>query len=135
MLIDDGTIYTHEFRFTQKDVEQFAAVTGDSNPVHLDAEYAAGTMFKRPIMHGFLGGSVFSKVFGTLFPGEGTIYLKQSMAFMRPMFVDTDYEVRMTVKEVNREKHRATVETIIADKNTGDIVISGEATVMNVNRI
>lgn len=135
MTIDNGTVYTHDFRFTQKDVEQFAAVTGDSNPVHLDEAYAATTLFKRPIMHGFLGGSVFSKVFGTLFPGEGTIYLKQSMAFMRPMFVDTDYEVRMTVKEVNREKHRATVETIIADKNTGDVVISGEATVMNINRI
>ncbi|MCU0432773.1 MAG: MaoC family dehydratase [Bacteroidia bacterium] len=135
MTIDNGTVYTHEFRFTQKDVEKFAAVTGDSNPVHLDEAYAATTMFKRPIMHGFLGGSVFSKVFGTLFPGEGTIYLKQSMAFMRPMFVDTDYEVRMTVKEVNREKHRAIVETVIADKNTGDVVINGEATVMNVNRI
>ena len=83
----------------------------------------------------FLGGSVFSKVFGTLFPGEGTIYLKQSMAFMRPMYVDTAYEVRMTVKEVNKEKHRAVVDTIIVDKATGDTVISGEATVMNVERI
>lgn len=92
-------------------------------------------MFKRPIMHGFLGGSVFSKVFGTLFPGEGTIYLKQSMAFMRPMFVNTIYEVKMTVKEVNKEKHRANVETVIADKTTGDVVISGEATVMNVTQI
>ncbi len=134
-MIEQGTTYTHTFRFTQKEVELFAQVTGDKNPVHLDAAYAAKTMFKRPIMHGFLGGSVFSKVFGTLFPGEGTIYLKQSMAFMRPMFVDTDYEVRMNVKEVNKEKHRATVETIIADKNSGDVVISGEATVMNVERI
>lgn len=134
-MIEQGTTYTHEFRFTQKEVELFAQVTGDKNPVHLDAEYAAKTMFKRPIMHGFLGGSVFSKVFGTLFPGEGTIYLKQSMAFMRPMFVDTDYEVRMTVKEVNKEKHRAVVETVIADKTTGDVVINGEATVMNVERI
>ncbi len=134
-MIEQGTTYTHEFRFTQKEVELFAQVTGDKNPVHLDAEYAAKTMFKRPIMHGFLGGSVFSKVFGTLFPGEGTIYLKQSMAFMRPMFVDTDYEVRMNVKEVNKEKHRAVVETVVADKTTGDVVISGEATVMNVERI
>lgn len=134
-MIEQGTTYTHEFRFTQKEVELFAQVTGDKNPVHLDAEYAAKTMFKRPIMHGFLGGSVFSKVFGTLFPGEGTIYLKQSMAFMRPMFVDTDYEVRMNVKEVNKEKHRAVVETVIADKATGDVVISGEATVMNVEKI
>ncbi|HET6993135.1 MAG TPA: MaoC family dehydratase [Bacteroidia bacterium] len=134
-MIEQGSTYNHTFRFTQKEVELFAQVTGDKNPVHLDADYAAKTMFKRPIMHGFLGGSVFSKIFGTLFPGEGTIYLKQSMAFMRPMFVDTDYEVRMTVKEVVKEKHRATVETIIVDKNSGDVVINGEATVMNVERI
>jgi acyl dehydratase len=134
-MIDQGTTYNHTFRFTQDEVVQFANVTGDKNPVHLDAAYAAKTMFKKPIMHGFLGGSVFSKVFGTLFPGEGTIYLKQSMSFMRPMFVDTDYEVRMTVKEVNKEKHRAVVETLIVDKNTGDTVISGEANVMNVDRI
>jgi len=135
MSIEQGTTYSHEFSFTQDEVVTFAEVTGDKNPVHLDAAYAAGTMFKKPIMHGFLGGSVFSKVFGTLFPGEGTIYLKQSMAFMRPMFVDVAYEVKMTVKEVNKEKHRATVETIIADKATGDVVISGEATVMNVEKI
>lgn len=135
MSIEVGTIYTHEFSFTQDEVVKFAEVTGDKNPVHLDEAYAAGTMFKRPIMHGFLGGSVFSKVFGTLFPGEGTIYLKQSMAFMRPMFVNTVYEVKMTVKEVNKEKHRANVETVIADKTTGDVVISGEATVMNVTQI
>jgi acyl dehydratase len=135
MPIEAGTTYNHEFQFTQDEVALFANVTGDKNPVHLDAEYAAKTMFKRPIMHGFLGGSVFSKVFGTLFPGEGTIYLKQSMAFMRPMYVDTPYEVRMTVKEVNKEKHRATVETLIVDKASGDTVISGEATVMNVERI
>lgn len=135
MSIEQGTTYTHEFSFTQEEVIRFADVTGDKNPVHLDEAYAASTMFKRPIMHGFLGGSVFSKVFGTLFPGEGTIYMKQSMAFMRPMFVNTVYEVRMTVKEVIKEKHRATVETVIADKATGDVVINGEATVMNVNRI
>ncbi|MBI3510035.1 MAG: MaoC family dehydratase [Bacteroidetes bacterium] len=134
-MIEQGTNFNHTFRFTQKEVELFAEVTGDKNPVHLDADYAAKTMFKRPIIHGFLGGSVLSKVFGTLFPGEGTIYLKQSMSFMRPMFVDTDYEVRMMVKEVNKEKHRAIVETNIADLKTNELVISGEATVMNVNKI
>ncbi len=135
MSYETGYVYTHTFRFTQAEVAQFAAVTGDNNPVHLDEAYAATTMFKRPIMHGFLGGSVFSKIFGTLFPGEGTIYLKQSMSFMRPMYVETDYEVRMTVKEVIKEKHRMHVETIVVDKSTGDTVISGEATVMNVTQI
>lgn len=135
MTIEAGTTYTHEFSFTQDDVVQFANVTGDKNPVHLDEAYAANTMFKKPIMHGFLGGSVFSKVFGTLFPGEGTIYMKQSMAFMRPMYVDKTYRVRMLVKEVNKEKHRAIVETQIVDVEKSEIVIDGEATVMNVNRI
>lgn len=135
MSIEAGTTYTHEFSFTQDEVVQFAEVTGDKNPVHLDAAYAATTMFKKPIMHGFLGGSVFSKVFGTLFPGEGTIYMKQSMQFMRPMYVDTKYHVRMLVKEVNKEKHRATVETQIVDAEKGEVVITGEATVMNVNQI
>jgi len=135
MLLEVGTTYTHSFSFTQEEVVRFAEVTGDKNPVHLDEAYAATTMFKRPIMHGFLGGAVFSKVFGTLFPGEGTIYLKQSMAFMRPMYVDTTYEVRMTVKEVNKEKHRATVETLVVDVASGETTISGEATVMNVTQI
>lgn len=134
-MIQQGETYTHSFSFTQDEVNHFAAITGDKNPVHLDEAYAAKTMFKRPIMHGFLGGSIFSKVFGTLFPGEGTIYLKQSMAFMKPMFVNTEYEAVFTVKEVNSEKHRMTVETKIIEKETGAETITGEATVMNVSRI
>jgi acyl dehydratase len=135
MKIQLNEIYKHEFSFNQSDIIKFSEVTGDKNPVHLDANYAATTMFKVPIMHGMLGASLFSKVFGTLFPGEGTIYLKQSLAFLKPMFVDTAYEAVFTVKDINTEKHRATIETIIVDKATGAICTSGEATVMNVNKI
>lgn len=134
-MIDLGTTYRHSFSFTQQEVEKFAEVTGDKNPVHLDEKYAAGTMFKRPIMHGFLGGSIFSKVFGTLFPGEGTIYLKQSMSFLKPMYVNTEYEAVFTVKDLNREKHRIHVETKIIEKATGAETITGEATVLNVDKI
>ena len=130
-----GDVYHHDFIFTQDEVQKFADVTGDKNPVHLDAAYAATTMFKKPIMHGFLGGSIFSKVFGTLFPVEGTIYLKQSMAFMKPMFVDVTYEAVLTIKEHNIEKHRAIVETIIREKSTEEVTISGEATVMNMTTL
>ena len=105
MKIQLNDIYKHEFSFSQSDIVKFADVTGDKNPVHLDANYAATTMFKVPIMHGMLGASLFSKVFGTLFPGEVTIYLKQSLAFMKPMFVDTAYEAVFTVKEINNYKH------------------------------
>jgi len=134
-MIKTGDTYSHEFQFSQEEVNQFAQVTGDKNPVHTDAAYAATTMFKKPIMHGMLSASLFSKVFGTLFPGEGTIYLKQSLAFLRPMYVDTAYEAHFTVKEVTVEKNRAVVETVIKDKATGAICTSGEATVMNVNQI
>jgi acyl dehydratase len=135
MKIQLNDIYKHEFSFSQADIVKFAEVTGDKNPVHLDANYAATTMFKVPIMHGMLGASLFSKVFGTLFPGEGTIYLKQSLSFMKPMFVDTSYEAVFTVKEVNTDKHRAIIETVILDKLTGAICTNGEATVMNINKI
>lgn len=134
-MIEVNNVYTHEFSFSQDEVNRFAEVTGDKNPVHTDAAYAATTMFKRPIMHGMLSASLFSKVFGTLFPGEGTIYLKQSLSFMKPMYVDTAYEAVFTVKEVIREKNRAVVETIIRDKVTGATCTSGEATVMNVEKI
>lgn len=127
--------YRLTFSYSQEQVNQFAEVTGDNNPLHLDEEYAAKTMFKRPIMHGFLGGSVFSKIFGTLFPGEGTIYMNQTMNFMRPMFVDTEYEAVMTILEINREKNRAKVKTEVIDKTTGKVTISGEATVINPNRL
>jgi len=134
-MIAQGQVYKHSFSFTQKDVENFAEVTGDKNPIHLDNAYAAQTVFKKPIMHGFLGASIFSKVFGTLFPGEGTIYLKQSMAFVKPMYVDTNYEAIFTVKEIIKEKNRAIIETTINETSTGDATIKGEATVMNVREI
>ncbi len=134
-MITVNQIYTHDFSFSQEEVNQFAQVTGDKNPVHLDAAYAATTLFKRPIMHGMLSASLFSKVFGTLFPGEGTIYLKQSLNFLKPMYVDITYEAVFTVKEITIEKHRAIVETVIKDKTTGVICTSGEATVMNTEKI
>jgi len=82
-----------------------------------------------------LSASLFSKVFGTLFPGEGTIYLKQSLSFMKPMYVDTDYEAVFTVKEVMYDKNRAIIETLIKDKANGLVCTSGEAVVMNVDKI
>ena len=134
-MIETGKTYTHDFKFTQADVAAFAEVTGDKNPVHLDAVYAAKTFFKKPIMHGMLGASLFSKVFGTLFPGEGTIYLKQSLSFLKPMYVDVDYVAEFIVKEVIKDKNRAIIETLLKDKTTGLVCTSGEATVMNVDKI
>jgi|APDOM4702015248_1054824.scaffolds.fasta_scaffold65340_2 acyl dehydratase len=108
-MIKIGDTYIHPVSFCQDDVVKFAEVTGDFNPIHLDAAYAAQTVFKRPIVHGFLSGAVFSKVFGTLFPGEGTIYLSQEMKFLAPIFVDEEYTAKFEVLEVNTEKHIGTI--------------------------
>lgn len=122
--------YSHEFHFTQEQVILFAQASGDHNPIHLDENYASTTIFKRPIVHGFLAGSVFSKVFGTLWPGEGTIYLKQSMQFLWPMYVEETYLASFTVVELYGEKQRALIKTEILSQNQKTL-LSGEALIQH----
>lgn len=132
--IQEGEIYTRTFLFSQHEVEKFAEVTGDKNPVHLDENFASQTPFKRPILHGFLGASIFSKVFGTEFPREGSIYLRQDMKFLRPMYPETEYEAVFEVISVNQRRHRAVIKTEVKDMITNKIMISGEAEIMNSER-
>lgn len=134
-LIKAGDHYSTNFSYTQTQVDQFAEVSGDHNPIHSNPEFAANTVFKRPIMHGMLSASIFSKVFGTEFPGEGTIYLGQQLQFKRPMFVDTQYTAEFSVMECDPIKHKATIETIIKDSLTGEVTLQGSAQVLNSNRI
>lgn len=121
-----GDRFEYDFSFNQEDVIKFSDASGDFNPIHLDNEYAKNTIFKRTIIHGFLGGSVFSKVFGTLFPGNGTIYLKQDLSFYKPMFTLKKYIATFEVVSVDVLKNRAVVKTIILDDKS-EIVIKGEA--------
>jgi len=134
-MISINDVYTHKFSYSQQQVEEFARVTGDNNPVHTDAAFAATTLFKVPIMHGMLGAALFSKIFGTLFPGDGTIYLSQNLSFLKPMYAGKEYEAVFTVKEIIAEKNRAIVDTKIIDPETGKATTVGEATVMNVEKI
>jgi acyl dehydratase len=122
----------HTFKFTQQDVQVFADLTGDHNPIHLDAEYAATTAFKKPIIHGHLSSSVFTKYLGMEKPGgPGSIYMKQITEYLRPMFVDREYEVRFRVIEVNERRSTAEVATEIYDLETGKITIRGVGSLMN----
>jgi len=123
--------FDHPVRFSQEQVIKFAELTGDNNPLHLDAEYAATTNFKKPIIHGMLGATVFTKVLGTQFPGFGSIYLKQTLEFLRPMFVETDYKAVFTIKSIQPEKHIAEISTEIIDVNTKKVVTRGIATMIN----
>lgn len=118
-----GDQYQEPVRFTQERVNIFAEVTGDNNPIHVDEAYAAKTPFGKPIVHGFFAGSVFSKVFGTTWPGEGTIYLYQEMSFRAPVFVEQDYIATFEVIEHVEEKHRATIQCTLADKEGKPAII------------
>jgi acyl dehydratase len=122
--------YSHDIRFNQANVSTFAQITGDNNPIHLDADFAAKTVFGKPIVHGFYSASVFSMVFGTKFPGEGTIYLYQDMKFLAPVFVEQPYKAKFEVMEVNTEKHIGVIRCVLEDE-TGKTVIEGTAKLKN----
>ena len=130
-MITLNTVYKHKFSFSQDDVILFAKVSGDNNPLHLDAEFAATTAFKKPIIHGALASSVFSKIMGTEFPGYGSVYLKKISEYKRPMFVDTQYEAIFTVTFINADKHTAEISTEIFDVETGKKTTEGMAVIMN----
>jgi acyl dehydratase len=122
-----GQTWHHDFSFSQEQVNAFAKVTGDTNPLHLDAEYAAQTAFKKPIIHGMLGACVFSKVFGTIFPGPKSIYLSQTLDFKRALLPDNQYRAEFEVIEAQPEKKRFKVRTTIVSPETGDLMTDGEA--------
>jgi acyl dehydratase len=129
-MLKQGDTYSHNITFNQNNVNTFAEITGDNNPIHINAEFAKNTPFGRPIVHGFYSASVFSMVFGTKFPGEGTIYMYQDMKFLAPVFVDELYIARFEVLEVNTEKHRGTIKCILENKD-GKPVIEGTAKLQN----
>lgn len=122
--------FEHPFSFSQDDVDLFAKCTGDDNPVHLDKEYASKSLFKTRIMHGFLSASIFSKIFGTITPGKGTLYLSQTMFFLKPMFVGTTYLAKIKLTQIDNLKGRGTYSTEIFDPSQV-LVFRGEAVIIH----
>lgn len=110
---------------TEADIVLFAAVTGDTNPMHLNAEYAEGTIFKERIAHGMLAAGLITKVLGTQLPGPGTIYLSQSLKFRAPVRIGQTVTATVEVLALHPEKHRATLRTVCTV--AGEPVLEGEA--------
>jgi acyl dehydratase len=106
-------------------------VSGDVNPLHIDPQAGKDSMFGRNIIHGFLGASVFTKIFGALWYADGHVYMNQSMKWLKPMFVDTDYEAVVTVKEIFPEKNRILYDCAVFEADGGAQTIAGEATLLN----
>jgi len=113
----------------QSDIDAFASVTGDRNPVHVDEEFAKTTRFGKRIAHGMLTASLISAVLANKLPGEGSVYLGQTLQFVAPVFPGDDITARVTVKEIREDKPIVKLETICMNQR-GEIVIRGEATVL-----
>ncbi|MFT3689109.1 MaoC family dehydratase [Paenirhodobacter sp.] len=138
-----GTIYIEDMEIgmsrelvkvvTDRDIQLFAEVSTDRNPVHLDDDYAATTPFKGRIAHGILTASLISAVIGEQLPGYGTVYLEQTLKFRRP--VRPGFEVRavVTVTAIDHDRKRVTLETGCFVGDT--MVLVGEAHVLAPSRI
>lgn len=113
---------------TDRDIELFAEVSTDRNPVHLDDDYARDTIFAGRIAHGMLTAGLISAVIGEQLPGHGTVYLAQTMRFLAPVRPGDDVEARVTVTEIDHAKRRVTLDCACTVGDT--VVLKGEAKVL-----
>ena len=117
-----------EKKITEKDINEFAKLSGDDNPVHTNSDFAKKTIFKQKVAHGFLSASLISMLIATKLPGPGSIYLSQNLKFLAPVFIDDLVRVKVTVEEIDQEKKKVKLQTECF-KNEKKI-ISGEAVVL-----
>lgn len=130
--LEVGMTATFEKTVSEADVIEFAGISGDNNPLHLDADYAAGTMFGERIAHGMLTASLISAVIATRLPGNGTIYLSQSLRFRAPVLLGQSVAATVEVTDIHQKRRRIT----LACKCTvaGKVVLDGDAIVMVPSR-
>lgn len=126
--IDVGFKAERTIKVTDKMVRQFSEMSGDYNPIHLDDAYAATTRFKKRIAHGMILGALISRYLNETI-GSGGVYLAQSLKFTNPVFIDDELTFSLEITKLHKVRGLGTVETI-AKKQTGEIVVKGEATIM-----
>jgi len=124
-----GQTATYTKKVEDRDIQLFAAASGDVNPVHLDDEFAAGTQFKERIAHGMLTGAFISAALAMKLPGPGTIYLGQSLRFRLPVKIGDTITVTLEVTE-KKDKRKLVTLDCKASNQDGKLVASGTADVM-----
>jgi acyl dehydratase len=118
---------------TDKMVRQFAELSGDNNPIHLDEEYAKTTRFGRRIAHGMICGALISRALATEL-GTGGIYLSQNLKFLSPVFIDDIITIELQVTALREERGIGTIATTVTNQR-GEIVVKGEAMIMMAKNI
>ena len=130
--LEIGMVRTLTKTVTDRDIELFAEVSTDRNPVHLDESYAQDTMFQGRIAHGMLTAGLISAVIGEQLPGHGTVYLGQSLKFLAPVRPGDQVTAKVTVLSIDHAKRRVTLETTASVGQT--TVLKGEALVLAPSR-
>ena len=127
-----GMTASYSKTITETDIVLFAGISGDVNPVHLNAEFATETMFEGRIEHGMLTASFISTILGTKLPGPGCIYLRQDLRFLAPVRPGDTVHSQITITDVNAEKKRVYALTVCRVGDTS--VVEGEANLFVPNR-
>jgi len=120
-----GMEVSYSQTITDADIKSFSGISGDKNPIHMNEEYANKSRFKRRIAHGLMSASYFSALFGTKLPGEGAIYVSQSLQFKRAVYLGDTVVATVIVKKIDLKKRRVFFRTVCKVGNK--IVIDGEA--------
>lgn len=120
-----GMSASYSQTITDFDVKQFAGLSGDHNPVHVDEIYAENSRYKKRIAHGLISASFFSAIFGTKLPGKGCVYVSQNLNFIRPVYLGDTVTAIVTVTNVDISKKRVYFDTKCLVKNKA--VIDGKA--------
>jgi 3-hydroxybutyryl-CoA dehydratase len=113
---------------TESDIVSYAGLTGDFNPIHIDAEYARQSMFKERIAHGMLVSGLISAVLGTQLPGPNSIYLGQDLKFMAPVKIGDTVTAVVTVTDKRDDKRIITLKTTVSNQH-GEVVVNGNAVI------
>ena len=126
LAVGDHASFTR--RIEQSDIDAFARVSGDRNPVHIDEEWANASFFRGRIAHGILIGGLISAAIGMQLPGPGTIYLSQTLKWLAPVRPGDELTATVTVREIVAERNRVVLDTVVMRGE--DLVLTGEALVM-----
>jgi 3-hydroxybutyryl-CoA dehydratase len=125
----EGDTASFSKTITEGDITLFVAVTGDTNPVHIDEEYARKTRFGGRIAHGLLTAGLISTVIGTKLPGPGAIYMSQSLRFMAPVAIGDTITATATLTKYDRDRGKLTLGTSCVNQDGAEVLI-GEAEVL-----
>ena len=121
-------------KITKLDIDQFVDLTGDDNPLHVNEDYAAGTSFKKPVVHGMLGASFISTVIGTKLPGPGALWFSQNIEFLLPVRLGDEIQITAEVLKIDKRQHILELSTNIFNQHKVQVV-AGTAKVKLIEQI